>query len=78
MEGSRVFHRNLLTPLGTGAEGEESPQQVDCYRSGGETGGRGGLDLEEWRQTWRSAFSLPVSLARVASGFQCLWGWELR
>jgi hypothetical protein len=46
-----------------GAEGEEKPQQVVCYRA--ETGG---LDLEEWRKRWRSAANLLVSLTRVACG----------
>ena len=50
-EESRMFHQDLVRPLGMKAESEERPQQVDGYRAGGETGG---LDLEE--QRGRSAY----------------------
>lgn len=32
-EGSKVFHQNLLGPLGMGANCEERPQHVVCYRT---------------------------------------------
>lgn len=43
-EESSVFHEGLLSPLGTGSESEERPQQVVCCRVEDETGQ---LDLEE-------------------------------
>lgn len=45
-EGKRVFHQDLLIFLGVGAESEERPQQIVCYRAGVRLGswiwGKGG------------------------------------
>ena len=34
-----MFHQDLLSPLEMGAENEERPQKIVCYRAGDETGG---------------------------------------
>lgn len=47
-EGKRVFHQDLLISLGMGAESEERPQQIVCYRAGRETRE---LDLGERRES---------------------------
>lgn len=47
MEGSKVFHQDLLSSLKTGAEYKERTQQKVCFRAGDRTLG---LDLEEWRK----------------------------
>ena len=36
---NRVFHQDLLSPLGMRAENKERPGQVVCYRAGDDTGG---------------------------------------
>lgn len=45
-EESKVFHQDLLSLLGIGAESEERPQQLVGYKPGDESGG---LDLKERR-----------------------------
>lgn len=47
MEERRVFYQDLLSPLVTGTEIKERPQQVFCYRGWDETRI---LDLEETRE----------------------------
>ena len=42
-EESRVFHQDLLSSQGMGAESEERPQKVACYRTGD---GTPGLDVD--------------------------------
>ena len=46
-EESRMFHQDLVRPLGMKAESEERPQQVDGYRAGGETGDLGVAERRE-------------------------------
>lgn len=46
-----IFYQGLLSPLGMGAESEERPQPMVCYRASDETGGGGGFYLEELRET---------------------------
>ena len=45
-EESRMFHQDLVRPLGMKAESEERPQQLVGYKPGAESGG---LDLKERR-----------------------------
>lgn len=48
MEGSRVFHQDLLSPLDIGSEREERPHHVVCYSAGK---GTKGLDMEVLRES---------------------------
>lgn len=46
-----------------GAESEERPKQVVCYRARmrlGGGGGGGGAGFGGWRERWRSTVSLPA------------------
>lgn len=47
MEENRMFHPDLLNPLGMGAKSKNRPQQVVYKRAGDENGG---LDLEETKE----------------------------
>ena len=62
-----MFYQDLLNRLETGAESEERPQQVVCYRAGDDAWE---LDLEQWRERQRSAIGPPAYLARGACRFQ--------
>ena len=57
--GTQVFHQDLLSLLGMGAERKERTQHVVCYRTGD---GTGVLDLKE-RRKGEDLSSLPASLA---------------
>jgi hypothetical protein len=45
-EESRVFHHDLLSPLGMSTENKQRPQQKVCYRAGI----RMGIGCGEWSE----------------------------
>lgn len=56
---------DICVPIGLGSERKGKPQQVFCYRSGGEAGA---LHVEEQKERGRSVVCSPASLAGVALG----------
>lgn len=62
---NRIFHKDLISPLRIGAEGEERPHQVLCYRSGGKNGK---LDMEEEGRVKNLKLAYLLHLSNCFSG----------
>ena len=77
---SRVFHHDLLSPLGLRAENEKRPQQKVCYRAVVEIGDWTGGKLEDLQfASLLPCSDWPVDSQGVPAGFGA-WGnatnWE--
>lgn len=67
----RVFHQNLLSQLGMGAENEEGPKQIVCHRAGDETRA---LEMEDRRE---SKDLKPACLLCRPTCFSVSIGWTV-
>lgn len=80
----RVFHQDLFSPLGMGAESEKRPQQMVCYRPGDEPEGLdvggGGKSEDLWLTSllpWLEWPGFPWRRVPMEESSNACWSWGL-